>query len=308
MKTKKTLLIFLGVLMTGSIVQAQGLVDGYYNQKGHLAVTTSYTRVGAYDEFYVGKEKTGPVPVHNEISQDIFGVYAKYGLLDDLTLVLNVPYIATKGYGNPDPVNGETKQSDFQDVCLTAKYRPFRADFSSGRIDGITALGFAIPSGYEPNGILSIGNGAFSTDLHIGGHLQLNGGFFSTLIAGYSFRGKASDNLGTNGGADFDVPNAFLAVGKLGYAASKFYVELWMDYQASSSDGVDIMGPGFANNFPETRVDYTRLGISGSVPITKGIGLSAGYGTLLDGRNIGNSGYFSTGVTFSFDTASSSVN
>lgn len=304
MKTKRTVLISFGILIIGSTVHAQGLVDGYYSQKGNLAVTASYTRVGAYDEFYVGKEKTGPVPVHNEISQDIFGVYAKYGLLDDLTLIFNVPYITTKGYGDSDPVNGETKQSDFQDICLTAKYRPFSTDFTGGRIDGISALGIAIPAGYEPNGILSIGNGAFATDLHIGGHLQLNGGFFSTLVAGYSFRGKAKDNLGANGGNDFDVPNAFLAVAKLGYAASKFYVELWMDHQASSSDGVDIMGPGFAGNFPETRVDYTRLGISGYVPVTDGIGLSAGYGALLDGRNIGDSGYFSTGVTFLFDTTS----
>ncbi len=304
MTSKNTKQLFLlASLMIASITHAQGIIDGFYNPKGKISLTASYTGT-AFDEFYVGMEKVGPVPAHNKITQDILGLYAKYGLFDNLTLVLNAPYISANGEGDPDPVNGETKQSGFQDLAIAAKYRPFSVGLSGGKIDGITSLGFGIPTGYEPNGLLSIGTGAFTTDLHVGGHLQLNAGFFSTLVVGYSLRGKADNTFNTADGNDFEVPNAFLAMGKVGYTSSKFYVEAWIDYQGTSSDGVDIMGPGFAGNFPETRVDYTRFGVSGYVPIISGLGVGAGFGTVLDGRNIGNTTYFNTGITYSFDTQS----
>lgn len=216
-------------------------------------------------------------------------------------LILNAPYISASGEGDPDPVNGETKQSGFQDLSIAVKYRPFSAGIEGGRIDGITSLGFGIPTGYEPNGILSLGTGAFTTDLHLGGHLQLEGGFFTTLAAGYSLRGKADNNFG---GDDFDVPNAFLAIGKIGYAASKFYAAAWVDHQGTSSDGVDIGTPAFTGNFPETRVNYTRLGLTGFVPLRPAFGLSATYGTVVDGRNVGNTQYVNVGITFTIDTLS----
>lgn len=298
--------ILIGFLISTTITSAQGLIDGFYSPKGNIALTASYTGT-AYDEFYVGKEKTGPVPAHNKITQDIITLYAKFGLTDKLTLILNAPYISAKGEGSPDPVSGNTKESGFQDLVIAAKFMPFSSAFVGGKIVAITSLGFGIPTGYESNSILSIGNGAFDTNLHIGGHLQLDQGFFTTLVAGYSFRGKAADSFNVNNGNDYDVPNAFLAMAKLGYASSKFYSELWVDHQATSSEGVDIMGPGFSGNFPETRVNYIRMGVSAYVPITSIVGLSAGYGTVLDGRNIGDANYFNAGVTFYFNTASNSA-
>lgn len=307
MKLKNiNLLILLALSMISPLMQAQGIIDGFYSPKGKISLTASYTRT-AYDEFYVGQEKVGPVPALNKVTQDIFSIYGKYGLSDNLTLILNVPYISASGDGEPDPVNGETKQSDFQDLALAAKYRPFSLAISGGKIDGITSLGIGIPAGYEPNGILSLGSGAFTTDLHVGGQLQLDAGFFTTLVIGYSLRGKAEDNFGTNNGSDFDVPNALLAMGKVGYSSSRFYIEAWIDHQKTSSDGVDIMGPGFSGNFPETRVDYTRFGVSGYVPIVPNFGLSAGFGTVLDGRNVGDTTYFNTGITYSFDTQSTKL-
>ncbi|WP_209402266.1 transporter [Pseudozobellia sp. WGM2] len=299
-------LVLFGAAFSANSLAAQGLIDGFYSNKGDVSLTASYTGA-SYDEFYVGEEKMGPVPAHEKITQDIIGLYAKWGLTDALTLVVNAPYISAKGEGTPDPISGNTKESGFQDISIAAKYRPFRAAFEGGKFDGITALGFDIPGGYDANSILAIGNGAFKTNLHIGGHLQLNQGFFTTLVAGYSLRGKTDDDFNVNNGEDYDVPNAILAMAKVGYAGSKFYGELWVDHQATSSDGVDIMGPGFAGNFPETRVNYTRLGVSAYVPVTTLIGLSAGYGTLIDGRNIGDTNFFNVGVTFSFNTQSTAM-
>lgn len=308
MKKKKNVfnlpLLFLVVtLFGGYFMNAQGLIDGFYSRKGDISLTASYTGA-SYDQFYVGEEKTGPVPAHEKITQDIIGLYAKMGLSDSFTLILNAPYISAKGEGVADPISGNRKESGFQDISIAGKYRPFSASFGGGRFEGITALGFDIPAGYESNSILAIGNGAFKTNLHLGGHLFLNKGFFTTVVLGYSLRGKTDDDFNVNNGEDYDVPNAFLGSLKLGYASAKFYGEVWLDHQSTSSDGVDIMGPGFAGNFPETKVDYTRFGLSAYMPLYERFGISAGYGTVLDGRNIGDTNFFNVGVTYSFSTLS----
>lgn len=278
---------------------AQGPIDGFFSPKNELSLTASYTSSN-YDEFYVGKEKTSPVPAHEEVKQNIYSLYGKYGLTNDLTLIVNLPYISAKGEGQPDPFNNSTEQEDFQDLSLYAKYRPLSFNIENSNLDVVTAVGFNLPLGYEPNGILSIGSGAFSTNIHGGLHYQNSSGFFTSAIAGYSFRGEADDNLNMNNGDDFDVPNAVLLLGKIGYASSKFYIEGWADYQ-SSVEGISINDPNFAGQFPETEVDFTRLGITAYVPLASAFGASAGYSTVVDGKNIAISNNFNLGLTYNFN-------
>ncbi|WP_411768072.1 hypothetical protein [Winogradskyella sp. A3E31] len=293
---------FILFLFSTSIAFAQMPIDGFFTEKGTLNLTASYGN-STFDEFYVGEMKVGPVPVHNEISQNIFSLYGTYALSDDLGLIVNLPYIASSGEGGADPVNGQTEQNDFQDLGIYAKYRFAQSDFSGGNINYLAGFGFSIPLGYEPNGLLSNGSGSFNTDLSLGGQWNTDVGLFTSLIAGYSFRGNAVDNLGTNGGDDLDVPNAFLLNGKLGYTSKGFYADAYVRYQ-SSSDGRDISDDDFGGRFPETQVDYTVLGISTYVPLSSCFGVSAGYGTVVDGRNVGDSNIFNVGVTFKFKTGS----
>ncbi|WP_298950028.1 hypothetical protein [uncultured Nonlabens sp.] len=304
MKTNFLFSLLVTVVCT-STVFSQGLVDGFFNPKGDLSVTASYTR-STFDTFYVGKVKADPIPAHNEIEQDLYNLYAKYSITDNLTVIANVPYINAQGNGVADPVNGTTEQSDFQDISLYGKYRAFSTKIGKTRLDGLGAVGVTLPSGYEPNGILSLGSGAVTSNLHLGAHLQADSGLFATAVAGYSLRGNADDNIGVNGGNDLDVPDALLFMGKIGYSNALFYVEAWMDYQ-SSTDGRDISDADFGGRFPETEVDYTRIGVTAYVPVLPSLGLSAGYGTLVDGRNVGDSNYFNLGVTYSLSVGSKKV-
>ncbi|MGB5943802.1 MAG: hypothetical protein WBG71_13045 [Leeuwenhoekiella sp.] len=288
----------LCILPLGNFLSAQSMIDGFFSKKGELSLTASYTS-STFEEFYLGEELQPAVPAHNEISQNIYSLYAKYALSDDFSVILSLPYFSSNGDGAPDPVNGETEQKDFQDISLYAKYRLGRVDLESGNIDFLSALGFNIPTGYEPNGILSNGNGAFATNLHLGAQWNTGSGFFTSAIFGYSLRGKADNNFGVNGGDDFDVPNAFLSTGKIGYATESFYIDAYVNYQGSS-DGVDIGGTGFAGNFPETQVDFTVLGTNAYVPVGDTLGLSAGYGFVVNGRNLGDASIFSLGATFVF--------
>ncbi|MFT5999888.1 MAG: hypothetical protein ACI81P_002347 [Neolewinella sp.] len=212
-------------------LSAQGVVDGFFNPEGRLSLTAGVTR-GTFDDFYLGESLSDQVPVHGKITQTIYNIYGKYGLTDNLNLIVNVPFINAKGAGDPDPINGEQQVSGFQDVTVMAHYRPFSTTFSGGQFDGLASARISLPGGYEPNGILSIGSGTFAAGLKIGGHLNLTSGVFATAIAGYSFRGSADDTFGVIEEESFDIPDAVNLTAKLGYAGSSFYVDGWIDYQA----------------------------------------------------------------------------
>lgn len=298
MNFSKTLFFALFIFSTVT-VSAQGMIDGYFKPKGHGSVTASFTQ-STFDGFFVGDVKMDGVPVHNEISQQIISVYGMYGLTDRLTAIVSLPYISAQGNGDADPVNGQTEVSGIQDLSLALKYQLFSTTVGQGGFfQGLGALGVSLPGGYEPNGILSIGNGALATDLTVGGHLQTAGGLFVTGTAGYSLRGTADDEIGVINNGEFDVPNALIFMGKIGYGSDKFFASAFIDHQ-SSTDGIDISDADFGGRFPETKVDYTRAGVSIFYPISRSFGVSANYGTVLSGRNLGDSNFFGGGITYSF--------
>ena len=289
------LALFLCFFSAPESALAQGIIDGSFNEKGNVSISLGYTRAVG-EAFYVADVKMDPIPAHEKITQDIFSLYGTYGLTDNLTVIASLPYISTQGEGVADPVNGLTEDSGIQDVQLALKYRLGSVYNDVSQLDFYTSLGIGIPGGYEPSGILSLGSGAFATDLHAGVRYRGNSGFFLDLTGGYSLRGKADNNFD---GEDFDVPNAILGVARIGYGGSKFYAEAFFDFQHSTS-GVDIMGEGFMGNFPETQVNYARLGTSVYVPISSAFGVSVGFGTFIDGRNVTDNNYFSGGVTVGF--------
>lgn len=300
MKSKiKLVALTILLCMANATIKAQGLVDGFFNKKGEGNISLSYS-YSSYDKFYVAEVEMDGVPAHNEISQNIYNLYANYGITDRLTAIINLPYISTKGKGDPDPVNGTTEQSEIQDLSMVLKYDLHTKGFNNGNIKFFTALGGSIPFGYEPNGILSIGNGAATIDTKLGTHYKNNSGFFGTLALGYTFRGKADNNLGVGDGSDFDAPNSFNSLIKLGYSSAAIYLDAWFDSQTTTGDAVDIGASEFFGNFPETKVNYSRIGANVFVPIIENFGANAGVGVLVDGRNIGKSTTITLGVVYGF--------
>jgi len=286
----------VSIMTIPNFLQAQ-IFDGFTTQKGDLSVTAAYT-YSTFDEFYFGTEKMNPIPAHNEITQNIFSLYAKYGITDNITAVVNLPYIDASGDGDSDPVNTETSVADLQDLSIAVKVNAYKLNLKEADLNLVTGIGFNIPLGYEPNGILSIGSGAFAVDYTAGLHLNTDVGFFSTLFATYSLRGDADNNL-IPGVDDFSVPNTFTTLGKIGYASDLFYLEAWAKH-TNSEEGVDIGGAGFFGNFPETNVDYSMFGATIYKNIIPELGVSLGYSQIFDGRNVGASQNYSIGVTYNF--------
>lgn len=291
----KTLLALVTAIgLTTTCVDAQINTDGFFNKKGEANIALSYT-YATFDKFYFGNTEVEGVPAHNKIEQTVYDIYANYGITDRLTVIANLPYIVAAGNGVPDPVNGETKQSDLQDISLILKWAAFEKEQNGSKVIGIATIGGSYAFDYEANGILSIGSGAPEVDAKLGLQYNAKSGFFSNVFVGYALKGEAENTFNIGDGKDFDVPNSVNAQIKIGYANSHFYVDTWFDAQKSNGS-IDIGGAGFAANFPETKVNYSRVGLNVYVPVVKNLGFSVAAGSVVSGRNVGKSSFYTGGL------------
>ncbi|WP_405329876.1 hypothetical protein [Leeuwenhoekiella sp. LLG6367-2.1] len=283
------LLLMLPVLMI-----AQSPVSGFMKAKGEGSFTLSFSSE-EYDEVFLVPQKVNGVPVFNEVQTTSYSLYGEYGITDDLDIVVNLPYIKAEGEATAETLanNGLTNEvKGFQDLSVYGKYRITNVKTPKGSIDLIAAAGVELPVGdysEDPGfqSIIAIGNRSTDiTGLAIASYKN-DSGFFATGQIGYSLRSN-------------DVPNSLLSEFKLGYAADMFYLDAYVANQLSDKDGVDIFGEGFTGFFPATRVNYTRLGFTAYVPLYRGIGVSGGYSTYVNGRNLGDSDGYNWGLTYSF--------
>ena len=268
-------------MLISSVAYSQPIVDGFTKGQGNGSIVLSYSWE-QYDEFYFADTKMdAPPPWGGEITTQSVSLFGIVGLSDDIDLILNVPYINAQGDG-VDTVDQSV--GGLQDASLFVKWRPIALETGGGKLSFLAALGLATPlSDYEADQVLSIGNQATRADLRLLTHFQSNAGVFAELQAGYSLRSN-------------DVPNATLLSAKLGYAAEKFYIDVWSDTQISDRDAPDIG----AAPFSQTRVNYTQIGASVFVPIAPPWGVSVGFGQYVSGRNVGLSTRISGGVVYSF--------
>lgn len=282
---KHKVLIAITIFCWNSEVFSQGLLDGFTPEKGDFSITGSYTH-SSFKGFYIGEMRGED---NDRSTQNIGSIYAKYGLSSRFSLVGNLPYIKAE---RPER---SQKESGLQDFSVALKFNTYKYNFEHSILNVITALGATIPaSDYDVDKFISIGNGAISANFTAGLHFKTNSGVFVTLLNTYSIKGDA-DNKGE--GEDFDVPDTNYIVGKLGYAGSLIYLEGWIDY-TNSIDGPDLGGEGFRpGGFSENEVDFTRIGVTAYKNIIPSLGVSAGFGTVIEGRNVADSTTFSIGLT-----------
>ncbi|WP_378178632.1 hypothetical protein [Aquimarina sp. SS2-1] len=262
-------------------------------KKGKGSITLSQS-MESYDEVFLVPEKVDRVPVFDQVDISATSLYVDYSLTDNFMVIANLPFIRAKGdasEANQENNGFENVREGLQDLSLYTKYRFYTAKIGKSKLDFIGSLGLEFPVGnYEVDeglqSIIAIGNR--STDINTLGVLTFkhNSGFFATAQIGYSIRNN-------------DVPDAFFNELKLGYAAQKFYVDVYVANQISQ-DGVDILGEGFNGFFPATQVNYTRIGLNAYVPVINNFGISGGANTYVAGRNVGVSTGFYGGLTYSF--------
>ena len=294
-KSYKLLAALLGILLfIPCFSNAQSPVSGFMKKAGEGSAVLSYS-TEKYDHVFLVPLEVDEVPVFNEVTITSINLYGEVGISDKFNLVLSVPYVKSEGNATAATLanNGfENERKGLQNLRIYAKYNFHSFKLGENTLDLIGAAGFETPLGdYRADeglqSILAIGNESTSfTGLGIA-MFKTKSGVFATGQAGYSFRGNS-------------VPHALISELKLGYAASKFYVDAFVANQLSQKDGVDILGNGFTGFFPATRVNYTRVGVNAYAPLFEGIGLTAGANTYVAGRNLGKSTGFYGGVVYSF--------
>lgn len=287
-------LLAMFCLLTSSILLAQSPVSGFMkkNNEGSIVISYSWEK---YDKVFLVPQEVDGVPVFNEVTNTSISLYGEYGITDDLNIVFNVPYIKSEGEASQETLNTlgyQNSREGIQDLSLYIKYNFHTFNLGNSQLNFIGSIGLETPlSDYKVNeglqSIIAIGNHSSSFNALGIAMFKTDFGFFTTGQIGYSFK-------------DSGVPHALLSQLKVGYAASKFYIDGYVANQLAEKDGVDILGEGFTGYFPATRVNYTRVGVNGYVPVYGGVGISAGASTYVAGRNLGKSTGFYGGLVYSF--------
>jgi hypothetical protein len=272
--TRIVLVLFASVILSEALL-AQSMLSSDFNKQNEGMAIVSYLKKD-YTKFWLGtKEETAP---NEGLSQQVGSLYLRYAMTDWLEGVANVPYI------NNVSGNDVVKAKGLQDISLFLKARLWeRKGFTLG-----LGAGTQIASDYNAGALYSIGNGSTSFDGLLIANYKLKFGLGASAQAGFSDR--------SNG-----VPDARLFVGKLSYAHAKFYIDAAYGIQRSKN-GVDIGGAGFTgeSDFPRARVNYDQLTLSAYVPIGNHFGITANFGQVLSGRNMGQGTYFGGGVAYRF--------
>lgn len=258
--------LILSILALVLLVQVngQGRVDGFFKGKGNL----DFVLNGSYENnknYFAGTKK---VTIPREIV--IANVYVAYGITNRLDVNFSLPYIS---------VNSSNK--GIQDASLFFKYKVLN-------INSNRKLFYYLPKGYsatvsvaggiatnftnyQTEGGSALGQQAKILDLRPLIHINLPKGFFTTLQAGYGFKLNPT-------------PHAFSPAIKVGTAMSKFYADVWYEYQHSFG-GLDYQGTPKPSSFKELGVNYHKIGGTFYMPVKKNFGIFAGVTYLIGGRN-----------------------
>ncbi len=286
--------LFIVLILTTSVSSyAQTPLSGFSRAKGSGAISVSYF-TEKYDKVLLVPTEVEGVPVFNDVKINSVSIYGAYGITDKLEAVFSLPIISAKGNATDatlQALNYENKRSGVQDLSLFLKYQLANLEIGADKLNISVGGGIQTPLGsYKVDeglqSILAIGNRATAfTGVAIAQYQTMSGVFIGGQL-GYSVKSDV-------------VPNAILGQIKAGYAGSNFYVAASLGGQ-QSTDGVDILRDGFVGVFPNTKVNYSKLGVDVYVPIIPGVGISGGFASVLSGRNIGKSTGLYGGLSVSF--------
>ena len=257
---------------------AQGPVDGYMKPKGDLDVALGLSLTGATN--FIGGDGA---MVRQEFRGRLLGLYAAYGVTDDLDVVASAPYVITA------TTNG------LQDGGVYAKYRvwskPVGAeDKRVGTLDVIAAAGVQVPlSDYEVVANGAIGQRARLVQPRL--VTQWNGkGYFVSAIAGYNYRfdGLDTQELAriqeTRPGYRPEQPaDQLVGLFRAGIPGRRFYVDAWLELQRTL--GGEDFTQGVEELVQAYRVDYNQVGGTLYYSESEHWGFAAGAARVIGGRN-----------------------
>ena len=251
-------------------------INGFLRDAGELDVALSYTGE-SYDRFWVGETKVSE-PALGEVSTQTISLWAAYGLTEDLTLQLTLPWVDSEGDG---PAG--LAASDLQDLAILGLYR-LTAWGDTARSQLVGGIGFRTPaSSYEADLPVSVGDGTTDVLFRLSYLLQAGSVYVSQQV-GYDLRGGTA-------------PDGFPLLTEIGYTYGRATINGFFS-KLIADGGTDIGDPGFT--FPSNREEYERIGAKLYYRASGRCGLSLTGFTTLSGRNTGDSSGLSLGFNVRF--------
>lgn len=240
----------------------QGILDGYMKGKGNLDIALSYSFEES-NRYYRGAEL---VPVVTRINSG--GLFAVYGILNNLDVVTSIPYVKVN------------ETAGLQDGGFYLRYRPIRkAMKKGGYLNWMIGGGVNLPlSNYALDNIGAVGLQVTSFDARTIVQFDFPKNGFIQLQGGYLWRYDFLDD-----GQSIDVPNNWQVSMKLGLTAGPAYFDLWLDVQNAIGGNDDALNAEIP--LQTFAVSYVKVGGTIYVSLTNHFGIFANFATILNGRN-----------------------
>lgn len=258
------------ILLAGCplMLPAQGMINGFMNPKGTLDIAPGY----GYE--YFGEYRFGDESRAQELTTISYNLFAEYSMSDHGAVVINLPYLY---------INENVK--GVQDGSVFFKIRNGFRQFSSGKLNTITAVGLTMPLSAYPTTIdTPLGYGAVQFQGRLALQYNSNYGFFFHLQSGGDFRLLSPPQI--------SVPILF----RIGFGTAYYFVEGWVEWYNTLNNAVDQRVTGGAGS------DWTRLGGTLYVPVYKGLGLAGNLAFIVDGRNIGLSSRYGFSLVYRYQS------
>lgn len=296
-------IVSLYILICCPKTQAQGLISGFMQgqRKASLALMASQD---TYNSYYINTTETHN-PNLGTVTTQAATLVGTYGLGYDLDLIVAAPYIRTEASAGYSP-----KQEGLQDVSAALRWEAY--DYKLGshlRLSWLFAVGYSMPmQHYVNDALVAIGRGSQNLDgrtmLHLKGR-----SFFITGQYGYIRRGQVTldrlvnfydpNQVNPYTGSKVNVPDVTELIVRAGFVSKRVNLDVWGQRQTPYTSGTDI-GPGIP--FPTNVVGFTKVGATAYLRLLTQLGITAGYNTMLDGRNIGKSTQLNAGLIIGYWT------
>lgn len=260
-------ILFFSIFLSQSF--GQGRIDGFYHDKGD---GNAVIGLGFEDS---NRYQAGRSTLDFGRSLYYANFYGSYGIEENFNASISIPYLISDD------------QRNFQDLTVFVKYRVYRFSGTIGTLELSLAGGLSTPiSNYELGGLNDIGQQATVIETRGMGHYQWNSGWFITAQSGYSFKLE-------------EVPNSIPFTLKLGKASSKWYYDVYYDFQYSFG-GIDYRGTPRPQNFKAFGTNFHKAGGTLYTSFSNQWGGYVSLAYTIDGRNIFTGPAYGLGTVFSF--------
>jgi hypothetical protein len=296
----KSLALFFLLLKPVASLHAQTIDDGIMLDKRTLFAGFVYSH-DSWDQYWEGTlERTnGNIGTVTTQTGTWFG---NYGITNRLNFIGSVPLVWTSAsQGVLHSMKG------VQDLTLAAKYSFLETPFTKyGSLRAIAVVSGAIPlTDYTPDFMpLSIGSASKRISGRFTMNYQSEPGWFLNGTGAYTWRGHVTLDRPyyyTDGHLyltnEVSMPDVFDYVVSAGYLKHGLVTDVHF-WQQRTQGGGDIRRQDMP--FVSNRMNFSRVGVMVMHPIPKlrGVCFQFAYDYTIDGRNVGQSSTFTTGLMY----------